>query len=196
MPFIFLLFLFGLYLLINYGSKKIIRYELNKKHTKRISQTKITKTITRRGKEYDYEFPLAPNLDGFRIRLLAKVIDFVFYLAMFYALDTYVLQLGPIKYLYAFLSMFMINPFFEAFTGRTIGKFICRLRVIDDFGDSPSLLTSFLKNILQLSSLIFHAFSNYEIVDDDVYYHNKKTYTYTIWNKDKKKILAELNRVD
>ncbi|ADV47509.1 hypothetical protein I2486_00625 [Cellulophaga sp. E16_2] len=63
------------YFVLHFLAEFIIKIELQKKKTKRISDCKTYKTITRRGENFEYEFPLNPNLDEFWLRLSAKVID-------------------------------------------------------------------------------------------------------------------------
>jgi hypothetical protein len=58
----------------------------------------------------------------------------------------------------------------------------------------PSLLRAYLKNLLQLFNILFYVLSESIIWFDTFYFHNKLTATYTIWNKDKKKILAMLEK--
>jgi len=108
-------------------------------------------------------------------------------------IDKYLTEINLYPFLVAFLSLFVINPIFESLTGRTFGKYIFGMRVIDDFGDNPSFLTSFIKNLLQLFSIAFYILSSATILEDEMFFHNKRTFTYTIWNKDKEKILTELN---
>lgn len=181
------------YFVLNYLSEFIIKYELQKKKTKRISNTKTYKTVTRRGENYEYEFPLKPNLDEFWIRLFAKVFDYGFYLGIFYLVDRVLIHKSIYPYLLAFLALFIINPIFESLTGRTLGKYVFGMRVIDDFGENPSCLTSFIKNLLQLFSIAFYVLSSATIREDEMFFHNKRTFTYTIWNKDKENILTKLN---
>ncbi|WP_051435796.1 RDD family protein [Tenacibaculum sp. 47A_GOM-205m] len=182
-----------LYLALYYLSEWIIKIELKKKKTNRISNAKTYKTITRRGEKYDYEFPLNPNIDGFWIRLFAKLFDYGIYLGIFYLIDRYLTEIKLYPFLVAFFALFVINPIFESLTGRTFGKYIFGMRVIDDFGGNPSFLTSFIKNLLQLFSIAFYILSSATILEDEMFFHNKRTFTYTIWNKDKEKILSELN---
>ena len=181
------------YFTLYYLSKFIIKYELQKKKTKRISNAKTYKTVTRRGENFEYEFPLNPNLDEFWIRLFAKVFDYGLYLGIFYLIDRILIEKSTYPYLLAFLALFIINPIFESLTGRTFGKYVFGMRVIDDFGENPSFLTSFIKNLLQLFSIAFYVLSSATILEDEMFFHNKRTFTYTIWNKDKEKILTELN---
>lgn len=194
--FIFELMAFGVliltYFTLYYLSKFIIKYELQKKKTKRISNAKTYKTVTRRRENFEYEFPLNPNLDEFWIRLFAKVLDYGFYLGIFYLIDRISIGKSIYPYLLAFLALFIINPIFESLSGRTFGKYVFGMRVIDDFGENPSFLTSFIKNLLQLFSIAFYVLSSATILEDEMFFHNKRTFTYTIWNKDKEKILTEL----
>jgi len=108
-------------------------------------------------------------------------------------IDRLLIEINLYPFLIAFLALFIINPICESLTGNTFGKYIFGMRVIDDFGDNPSFLTSFIKNLLQLFSIAFYVLSSATILEDEIFFHNKKTFTYTIWNKDKEKILTELN---
>ena len=181
-----------LYFIVYYLSKYIINNELKKKKTNRISNAKTYKTITRQGEKYDYEFPLNPNIDGFWIRLFAKLFDYGIYLGLFYLIDRLLIEINLYPFLIAFLALFIINPIFESLTGSTFGKYVFGMRVIDDFGENPSFLTSFIKNLLQLFSIVFLILSSSTILEDEMFFHNKRTFTYTIWNKDKEKIINEL----
>jgi uncharacterized RDD family membrane protein YckC len=174
-------------------SKFIIKNELKKKKTNRISNVKTYKTITRRGEKFNYEYPLNPNIDGFWIRLFAKLLDYGIYLGLFFLIDRLLTEINLYPFLIAFLALFIINPISESLTGSTFGKYVFGMRVIDDFGENPSFLTSFIKNLLQLFSIIFLILSSSTILEDEMFFHNKRTFTYTIWNKDKEKILTELN---
>ncbi len=181
------------YVFLYYSTEFIITKELQKKKTKRISNAKTYKTVTRRGESFEYEFPLNPNLDGFWIRLFAKILDYGVYLCVFYLIESFLTKISIYPFLLAFLGLFLLNPIFEYLTGRTFGKLICGLRVVDDFGENPSFLTSLIKNLLQLLSIFFYVLSSATILEKEMFFHNKRTYTYTIWNKDKEKILTELN---
>ena len=196
--YIFELFFFGVLILvffvIYYLFKFIIKKELLKKKTKRISNSKTVKIITRRGEDFEYEFPLNPNIDEFWIRLFAKVLDYGFYLGIFYPIDRILIEKILYPYLLAFLALFIINPIFESFTGRTFGKYVLGMRVIDDFGGNPSLLISFIKNSFQCFVIVgIFMGSNITDLEGTIFLHNKTTFTYTIWNKDKEKILTQLN---
>ena len=182
-----------MYFIVYYLLKYIINNELKKKKTNRISNAKTYKTITKRGEKYDYEFPLNPNIDGFWNRLFAKLIDYGIYLGLFYLIDRLLIEINLYPFLIAFLALFIINPICESLTGSTFGKYVFGMRVIDDFGENPSILTSFIKNLLQLFSIVFLILSSSTILEDEMFFHNKRTFTYTILNKDKEKILTELN---
>ena len=193
---LFYLILLVVYISFCYLSEYLIKIELQKKVTKRISETKTYKTITRRGKSFDYEFPLNPNLDEFWIRFFAKILDYSIYLGVLYLIDNFLKGLYISPFVLAFLALFLISPIFETLYGKTFGKFILRLRVMDDFGENPSFLMSYIKNSLQLFAIIFFIISNETLSEDDTFFfHNKKTFTYTIWNKDKKNILTQLKKV-
>lgn len=180
------------YLTLYYLSTFLIKNELQKKKTKQISKTKTLKIIKRKGEDFEYEFPLNPNLEEFWLRLIVKVLDYGFYLSVFYVIDTFLFKDYFNPYLFSFLALFIINPIFECLTGKTFGKYIFGMRVIDDFGDNPSLITSLIKGILQLFSIPLFVLSSGTIMEDEMFFHNKRTLTYTIWEKDREKILAEL----
>ncbi len=161
----------------------------------RISETKIKKTISRRGELYEYEFDFNPNVENFNIRLFAKLLDIGFYWLVFYYLDKYFISF---QYGYAiFASIFILNAVFEYLFGTTFGKFIFRLEVIDDFGNSPSFLKLILKNLLLLNSVFCCLASRQMLTNpvcEDIHSHNKKTLTYTIYMKDKKSIKDKLSK--
>ena len=178
----FIIVILLIYFAVYYVSELIIKNELQKKKTKRISNSKIYKTITRHGEDFDSEFPFNPNLDEFWTRLFAKLLDYAIYVSIFYLIEFLLNDISRYPLVLAFLALFLINPIFESLTGRTFGKLCHGLRVIDDFGEIPSFLTAFIKNLLQLSSIIFYVFSSASLLEEEIFFHNKRTFTYTIWN--------------
>lgn len=190
--FTFKLIFFGVFILC-YLSEYIINNELKKKKTNRISNVKTYRTITRQGEKFDYEFPLNPNIDGFWIRLFAKLFDYGIYFGLFFLMNRLLIAINLYPFLIAFLALFIMNPIFESLTGSTFGKYVFGMRVMDDFGENPSFLTSFIKNLLQLLSIVFLILASSTVLENEMFFHNKRTFTYTIWNKDKERILTELN---
>ena len=172
---------------LNYFTKKLVIKEYATVKN-RVSKTKIQKTISRRNQLHDYEFTLNPNLEKFNLRLLVKVIDLAtYYLILNFVNENY----NDIKFVVffpAFLALFLINPILESLWGRTIGKFIFGLEVIDDRALRPSFLISYLKNLLQLGTVIVYISSHVRFWEDELFFHNKKTLTYTIKTKEKENI--------
>lgn len=186
-----ILIVYIIYYGLNQLTERIVKNEyLNA--TNRISKTKIIKTISRRNELYDYEFALNPNLEKLSLRLLAKVIDFVFYLIIFYSLKSNIEILKIIPFFIAFMSLFLLNPLFEFLTGKTVGKFSLGLEVIDDTARKPSFLISYLKNLLQLGLIFIYISSYSSFWEDELFFHNQKTLTYTIKSKDKKTIAEQI----
>ncbi len=166
--------------------------------TIKISDLKTYKTVNRRNKFGDIEptqfaFAYNPNVEKFNLRLLCKIIDFLFYYGLTFLAEKYLgINTNPV--LVSFVLLFTLNPILESLTGRTLGKLLIGLQVIDDSCKAPSLLRAYLKNLLQLFNILFYVLSESIIWFDTFYFHNKLTATYTIWNKDKKKILAMLEK--
>lgn len=192
----YLLFIIALaivYFIIDFFSDFLIKKELNKKTTNRISNTKTYNTITRRDEKHEYEFPFNPNVDGFWIRAFAKILDYIIYLTLFFLIEKFSIEIITYPFLASFLALFFLNPIFESITGTTFGKFICGLRVIDDFGENPSIVICLIKNLLQLSMIVLIITTSISVLEEKMFYHNTKTFTYTIWNKDKDKVLLKLS---
>ncbi|MBU2997366.1 RDD family protein [Cellulophaga baltica] len=167
--------------------------------TVKISDLKTYKTVNRRNtfggiEPTQFEFKYNPNVEKFNLRLLCKVIDFLFYYWVTLIAEKY-LGLSTSSILVSFVLLFALNPILESLTGRTLGKLLIGFQVIDDSCKAPSLLRAYLKNLLQLFNILFYVLSESIIWFDTFYFHNKLTATYTIWNKDKKKILAMLEKV-
>ncbi|ADV50819.1 hypothetical protein Celal_3557 [Cellulophaga algicola DSM 14237] len=159
----------------------------------KISELKTYKTINRKAKSgkyisIDFEFKYNPNVKKFNLRILSKLLDFLFYYGLFFLISAYTdFNMHPV--LLALLCLFLINPILETLTGRTFGKLLLGFEVIDDYCNKPSVLRSFAKNKLQFLNLIVYAISEGTAWSEDIYYHNEKTLTYTIWRKEKKTIL-------
>ncbi len=188
---IFVIFIFLLYFGLNYFSEQLVVKEYENIEN-RISKTKIRKTISRRNELFEYEFPFNPNLEKFYLRFFAKVIDFGFYYFISIVIKNNFENLAFFPFFTAFLSLFLINPLFEFFTGKTVGKFIFGLEVIDDKGAKPSFLMSYVKNLLQLGIIVVFIASYSTFWEDEIFFHNKKTLTYTIKAKRKKEILEQI----
>lgn len=164
---------------------------LEDKKNKLISKIRTSKNITRRARNggtetLDFEFKYNPNVEVFYKRFFAKLFDFLIYYYLINLVIEYFNYSKDFTFFISFFSMFIISPFFESFFGRTIGKFIFGLQVIDDNCKFPNILKSFTRNLLQLFNILFW-FIVYS-PPFDMYYHNEKTKTYTIYSSKKNEI--------
>lgn len=181
--------------IIYYGLNSLVKQLVTREYRNaenRISKTKVYKTISRRNELYNYELPLKPNLEKFNPRFLAKLIDFGFYFLICYTIKNNVETVSFLPFFPSLISLFIINPLLECITGKTIGKFILGLEVIDDTGKKPSFLISYAKNLLQLGILIVFIASYSTFWEEELFFHNKKTLTYTIKTKERKDILSQI----
>ncbi|WP_417358545.1 MULTISPECIES: RDD family protein [Gammaproteobacteria] len=84
-------------------------------------------------------------------RWVATFIDFAvlasFLLAPDYFLGNTVYQ----KTMFIWLALLVLYfPILEAFTGYSVGKFICRVKVIDRNGNNPGILKSVIRTLLRI----------------------------------------------
>ena len=175
-------------------SKRIINKELAKKKTKRISKSTNKKTIYRHGKAYIYELPLIQEVDLLNTRIFSKILDLALYLIILILIGKISNETSYLILPIAIAGLFIVNPITEHLSGRTFGKFILGLRVLDDFGENPTLIISFSKHIFQFTAIIFSPFRIRTLFyEPNGFYHNKKTFTHTILNKDRNEIISKLN---
>jgi len=171
--------------------------ESKKKHLK-ISELTTSKTVTRRAKNGGYEtidftMKYNPDVENFNLRLVAKILDIAFYYFLIY-LTTKYFKISDINILFmSFLATILISPILETITGRTFGKFITGLQVVDDNCEYPYILKSYARNILPYFDAILWMIL-YLSPFEDIYFHNEKTKTYTIYSKDKKKIIEMMRK--
>lgn len=181
---------------IKYLWKKFILNELNEKEylkTKKISELTISKTVTRRARKGGYEtldftMNYNPNVERFNLRFVAKVLDIALYYFLIYLTLKYIKNFDIYILFISFLSTMLINPILETITGRTFGKFITGLQVVDENCEFPYILKSYARNILPYFNLFLWMIFYYPPFDN-LYFHNEKTKTYTIYTKEKKKII-------
>jgi len=201
---IFVFILFIVYIMIfeskikHIWGKYILKESDDNTEKKCISDLRISKTITRRAKDKGYEtldFKLKfdPNVRNFNLRLLAKIIDILFYYLLLYLMIKYYKDFNISLTITSIFLTFIISPIFETLTGRTLGKLLIGLQVVDDYCKHPSLKKSYAKNFLQLFNILFFLYSAGMFLVDDLYFHNKKTKTYTIYTKEKNSIIKMLN---
>lgn len=164
----------------------------------KISELKTYKTVNRRDrngnyKAMEFEFKYTPNVKSFNFRLLSKLLDLLLYCGIVYVLAKFFTFTYP-HILIATLGLFTINPVLETLTGKTFGKLLIGFEVVDDHCKKPSVLKSFTKNTLQLLNLVIYVFTEGVIWEEDIYFHNTITNTYTIKSKNKKEIIAMMNK--
>lgn len=143
-----------------------------------------------------------PTTDLYLPRILSKFIDILLFVA---AISVPFLSLysGFADYLIViFVSLILhliINPIFEAKYGKTIGKLLFKIQVIDDFGQLPSLSLAYKRNLLSFFSgyialLATPRRTPYEVPYEykDPYekdYHNRKCKTWVISDSEKETAL-------
>ncbi|MDR2237824.1 MAG: RDD family protein [Chryseobacterium sp.] len=143
--------------------------------------------------EYKYDFKYNPYFENSETqRLFAKIIDllpFILVLILFFrltAFQSFLISI-PIVIIYGAIS--------ESLFGRTPGKKVFRLIVVDDFAKKPSLLRSLKRNILCLINF-FPTFTEGQdragvwgnAMNFNMYLNNKFAKTYII----KEKMLKEI----
>lgn len=178
---------------------------------KKISELRINKTVSRPYRDengnldYEYlEFNLQydPEVKDFQLRLFAKIIDFIFCLIiviilyLLYFLIAKLLGFTPIVYddldfyCFAFLFMLILNSMLEYLSGKTLGKLIFRMQVVNENLQKPKLGICFKRNFLSIIYLF--TFFRRLATPSGLNYraHNSICKTYTIFNKDKNYILS------
>ena len=99
--------------------------------------------------EYDFDFDTQTE-DNYAYRLFAKILDLI----PVYVILCFLLHLNPLSsFFYSILIIISLNSFLEWKFGDSIGKRIFNLKVVDDFGNFPTLGKSFKRNILSIVNL-------------------------------------------
>lgn len=108
--------------------------------------------------EFEYEFPYHPTHKGNeRERLFAKVIDTSpFFMAFVFIFHQPVF----ISIVLSIPCVIILGTFCEWYFGTTLGKKIFKLTILDDHGNQPGFIKSFLRNILCLANL-FPVFTDF-----------------------------------
>ncbi|PQA94033.1 hypothetical protein B0A69_10620 [Chryseobacterium shigense] len=127
----------------------------------KISQLKDRRIIHRPTRQFDefgyriynsfeYDFPYETTYKGNeRERLFAKLIDILpFFLIFFFLFG----KIAMISFLYSIPCVIISGSLCEWYWGTTLGKAIFKIKVIDDFGNFPSLLLSLKRNFLCLAN--------------------------------------------
>ncbi|HCN49724.1 MAG TPA: hypothetical protein DIT10_11640 [Chryseobacterium sp.] len=125
----------------------------------KISELKEKRIIRRATREFDregnriynqveYEFPCNPWYKNYQWeRLLAKMIDFLPFLVIFLYVFSYTAFMG---FLYSIPLVIISGTLWETYQGASLGKKLFKIRVIDDFGNTPDFLKSLQRNVLSL----------------------------------------------
>lgn len=165
---------------------------------KSISEIRINKIVRRRtrsgGNEtIEFELEFNPNIDAFSIRFLAKIIDFLVYYFIIYRIIKYLNLSEDYIFFGSVFLLFAISPVLETLFGRTFGKLILLMEVVDDKCKRPNIFKSYLRNIIILFNLIDSTIL-FGYFFSELYIHNVKTKTYTIYCFKKKEIMKLMSR--
>ncbi|MBL3550178.1 RDD family protein [Chryseobacterium sp. KMC2] len=168
----------------------------------RVSELKVHRIIRRPSKivdkygnrifeEYEYDFKYNPYFKNSETqRLFAKIIDILpFILILIFLCNLTVLQ----SLLWSVVLVMMYGAISETIFGKTLGKKIFNLMVIDDFAHKPSLSRSLKRNILCLINFFptFTDQQNKTVMNFNMYLNNKFAGTYII----KEKMLKEIEEM-
>lgn len=101
---------------------------------------------------FEYDFPYEATYKGNETeRLFAKLIDMLpFFLIFFFLFG----KIAIICFLYSIPCVIISGALCEWYWGTTLGKAVFKIKVIDDFGNFPSLLLSLKRNFLCLANLL------------------------------------------
>lgn len=178
---------------------------------KKISEVITLKTINRpyrdsKGEqayeELEFELPYNPNLpdkDIF-IRVFARVTDLILYGILAFMIDIILMvSFKNLKFdlldcfAEALIISLILNPFLEHKTGKTLGKLIFKIQVIDEYCHHPSLLISYKRNFLSLANvvLMFRMLPAHSGMKHNQ--HNEMCNTYTVYDKDITQIVNLIN---
>ena len=141
----------------------------------------------RQFEERTFEMKYNPTIENYALRILAKSIDYLIFIIitiLLYSLFNYHFRTKIEIMLAGLMLLFIINSIFESKFGKTIGKYIIKVQVIDDYGQTPTLFLSFKRNFFTLGLFL----ANFQILPRrlnlgaDI--HNKICKTYVIYDKD------------
>ena len=146
--------------------------------------------------ELTFDIKYNPTIRNFSIRLFAKIIDLIIYIVLgmiFYKLIGRKFIDMQELYAVSFILLIILNPILETFLGKSLGKFLLKIQIIDDFGNKPSLLLSFKRNALSFVNVfqLFRPIPGELGIKNNK--HNEICKTYTISDKDKSELVEMLN---
>ena len=169
---------------------------------KRISEILIKKKVKRpkrdsNGNRYHenlvFNLPYNPTINEIHFRIFAKVIDFIIYIILSnliyitinrYSFDDYEI------YSASLILLLLINPILESKYGKSLGKVIFKIQVIDDYCKYPKLKKSYKRNffsLINVFNLLRPVAGKIGFIKNNK--HNEICKTYTIRDKDKLEII-------
>lgn len=123
---------------------------------KKISEIRVVQTVRRLVRDehgnrnyeiLDFRLKYNPNV-GSKIRGWAKLIDLIVFFIPLHFINT---NYRPGM---AVVLVILSGTITEHYYGKTVGKWLCKLRVVDDCGRNPSVLLSLKRNVLALANLL------------------------------------------
>jgi hypothetical protein len=124
-----------------------------------LKDRRIIRRATRQFDEFGYriynsfecDFPYDVTYKGGeRERLFAKLIDMLpFFLVFLFVFE----KMAFMSFLYSIPCVIISGTLCEWYWGTTLGKSVFKIKVINDFGNYPSLLLSLKRNFLCLTNL-------------------------------------------
>lgn len=189
-----------------FGNTRTVRRQLFKTaHKLRISNIKVNKIIRRPSKfidengnrifeEYEYDFQYTPYFKNRETqRLLAKIIDLIPFILLFNIKFNFLQSL-----FYSIPLVINYGTMSESIFGKTFGKRIFSLVVIDDFANNPKFLKSLKRNVLCLINF-FPTFTDkqdragvwYTAMNFNMQLNNKLCKTYIV----KEKMVEEIKEL-
>ena len=163
---------------------------------KNVRRIKRDSNGNRYHEELTFNIKYSPTIRNFSIRLFAKIIDLIIYIIL--GIIIYKLigrKFNDMYELYAvsFVLLIIINPILETFFGKSIGKFLLKIQVVDDFGNRPNLLLSYKRNALSFVNV----FQLLRPIPGELGIrnnkHNEICKTYTISDKEKLELIKMLD---
>ncbi|WP_226065524.1 RDD family protein [Kaistella polysaccharea] len=173
--------------------------------SKKISELTTEKKVRRIKKDsygnryqevVDFDIKYNPTIRNFSIRLFAKIIDLIIYVIL--GIIIYKLigrKFNDMYELFAvsFALLIILNPILETFFGKSFGKFLLKIQIVNDYGNKPNLLLSFKRNALSFVNVfqLFRPIPGELGIKNNK--HNEICETYTISDKQKCELLTMLS---
>ena len=147
--------------------------------------------------EFTFDTKYNPTIRNFTIRLFAKIFDFIIYAILGIIIYKIIgRKFNDMYELYSvsFVFLIVLNPILETFFGKSIGKFLLKIQIIDDYGDKPNLLLSYKRNALSFVNVfqLFRPIPGELGIRNNK--HNEICKTYTIADKEKPKLFKIMEK--